>query len=121
MTEVRHLHGDYNFTYCGEDASTLPMTFEVKETTCPLCLDFKAHMDADYEAVMAQVKTDLEQADRQERAASAKRQRENHTRQLAFEKAHVLAEERREAEAAKRPRRTAKARKAGILGRLLGR
>lgn len=36
--EIRHLHKNYNTTFCGEDASHLPMTFEVGNTTCDKCL-----------------------------------------------------------------------------------
>lgn len=43
----RHLHRDYNTTFCGRDASHLQMTYEPAEADCAACL--KAHQIAEAE------------------------------------------------------------------------
>lgn len=37
MEEIVHLHKDYDTTFCGEDASHIPMTYSVEEATCEKC------------------------------------------------------------------------------------
>lgn len=37
VKDTVHLHKDYNTTFCGEDASHIPMTYALDETTCADC------------------------------------------------------------------------------------
>lgn len=34
----RHLHRDYHTSFCGRDASYIPMTYDSNEATCGACL-----------------------------------------------------------------------------------
>jgi polyhydroxyalkanoate synthesis regulator phasin len=39
MDELIHLHADYSNSFCGQDASHIPMTYALGETTCAACKD----------------------------------------------------------------------------------
>lgn len=52
--DIVHLHKDYNTTFCGEDASHIPMTYALDETTC---IDCKKAL----EEARAQLKSQLDE------------------------------------------------------------
>lgn len=38
---VHHLHESYRSSFCGKDATHLPMTYDPREATCGACLKAK--------------------------------------------------------------------------------
>lgn len=70
MSETRHLHRDYWTTFCGLDASHIPMTYEPGEHDCEACA--KAH--AEHLAAEKAAAEEAEAEDKRRRDAEAKAQ-----------------------------------------------